>query len=105
MGKPTKGSYIDDLPDTDTDNDAIDSKELTILNNILNIKNTNPEEYNKIKYILYATAIFMVLSLPFSDRILELALPMANSWLILVGLKTVIFFLAFYIICYVNRDE
>ena len=101
MGKKDHGTKLADLPD-DSDDD-IDSKELAVLNSILNVKKTSPEEYNSLKYVMIATCIFMVLSLPFTDRILELALPMANSWLILVGLKTVVFFIAFYIAFYMNK--
>lgn len=101
MGKKNKGTKLDDLPD-DSDSD-IDSKELSVLNSILNVKQKSPKEYNTLKYVMFATGIFMLLSLPFTDRILELALPMAQSWLILVGLKTVIFFIVFYIVFYINK--
>nr|QBK87500.1 MAG: uncharacterized protein LCMAC201_04100 [Marseillevirus LCMAC201] len=101
MGKKDHGTKLADLPD-DSD-DEIDSTELAALNSILNIKKKSPEEYNSLKYVMYATAIFLMLSLPFTDRILELALPMANSWLILVGLKTIIFFIVYYIVFFINK--
>ena len=103
MGKKDRGTKLADLPD-DSD-DEIDSQELAVLNSILNVKKTSPEEYNSLKYIMFATGIFFVLSLPFTDRILELALPIANSWLILVGLKTIVFFIAFYIVFYMNKQK
>ena len=89
-----RGKKLADIPE-DSD-EEIDSKELEVLNTILSVKKKAPDEYNNIKTIFYATAIFAILSLPFTDRILELALPMANSWLVLVGLKTVIFFILYY---------
>lgn len=101
MGKKEHGTKLEDLPE-ESDTEDIDSKELAVLNSILNVKKKNPEEYNKLKYVMFASGLFLLLSLPFTDRILELALPMANSWLILVGLKTVIFFIAYYIIFYMN---
>ena len=103
MGKKDRGTKLADLPD-DSD-DEIDSQELAVLNSILNVKKTSPEEYNSLKYIMFATGIFFVLSLPFTDRILELALPIANSWLILVGLKTIVFFVTFYIVFYMNKQK
>ena len=102
MGKKDHGTKLEDLPE-DSDTEDIDSKELEVLNSILNVKKKNPEEYNKLKYVLFATVLFLLLSLPFTDRILELALPMANSWLILVGLKSIIFFIAYYIVFYMNE--
>lgn len=100
MGK--KGTKLQDLSD-DSD-DEIDSQELAVLNSILNTNKTSPKEYNNVtKYVLFATGIFLILSLPFTDRILELAMPITNSWLILLGLKTVIFFITFYIVFYLNK--
>ena len=96
MGKKKTSTKIDDISE-DSD-DEIDSKELDLLNKILKAKEHSPKEYDTVKYVMYATAIFTILSLPFTDRIFELALPIANSWLILVGLKTIIFFILFYII-------
>lgn len=103
MGKKDHGTKLADLPD-DSD-DEIDSKELAVLNSILNVNKKSPDEYNSLKYVMFATGIFLILSLPFTDRILELALPMANSWLILVGLKTIIFFIVYYIVFYMNKQK
>lgn len=108
MGKKEKesGMKLEDLPDDSDDEGGeqqIDSKELSLLNNILNVNKKAPKEYATLKYVLYATALFLVLSLPFFDRLVELALPMAHSWLILLGLKTIVFFIVFYIIFYMSR--
>ena len=103
MGKKDRGTKLADLPEES--DDEIDSKELAVLNSILNVKKQSPEEYNSLKYVMFATGIFLVLSLPFTDRILELALPMANSWLILVGLKTVVFFIVYYVVFYMNKQK
>jgi len=103
MPKKIKGAKLDELPEDSDDDEDIDSKELSILNSILKSKEKSPEEYNTIKYVMYASGIFALLSLPFTDRILELALPITNSWLILVGLKTIIFFIMFYILFFINK--
>ena len=104
MGKKSRDSTK--LADMSDDSDEeIDSKELSTLNTILNVKKKSPEEYDTLRYVMYASGIFLLLSLPFTDRILELSLPMANSWLILVGLKTIIFFIVFYIIFYMNKQK
>ena len=93
---------IDDLPDTDSE---IDSRELQILNSILNVKTENPEEYSRLRFVFYATALFVLLSLPFTDRIIELATPSATSWLILLILKAVAFFMLYYIVVYSTLGE
>ena len=92
---------LSDIPD-DSD-EEIDSKELAVLNSILKVKKKNPQASDTLKYVLYATAIFLFLSLPFTDRVIELALPIANSWLILIGMKTIVFFILFYIVVYMNK--
>ena len=102
MGRKNKGDIkLQDLP-YDSDEET-DSRELALLNNILSINKRSPEEYNTLKYVLFATGIFIVLSLPFTDRILELAIPVTQSWLILLGLKTILFFILYYIVFYVNK--
>ena len=93
---------LEELPDSDTD---IDSRELEILNTILNIKTDNPEEYSKLRFVFYATAIFVLLSLPFTDRIIELSTPSATSWLILLIIKSIIFFMLYYIVVYSTLNE
>lgn len=104
MGRKNQGMKIEDLPDDDTD-EEIDSEQLRTLNNILNVKEVNPEEYNKLKFIMFASGIFFVLSLPFTERLLELALPAAgSSWLVLLGLKTVLFFIIYYVVFYMQRS-
>lgn len=104
MGKKKKASDIklEDISDSDTE---IDSSSMQTLNNILNVKSKSPETYSTLKYVLYATAIFVILSLPFTDRLLELSVPLASSWLILLGLKTVIFFILYYILFYANMKN
>lgn len=102
MGKKVKeGMKLEDIDESDDED--IDSNELAVLNNILNVKQKAPKEYSTLKYVLYATAIFFLLSLPFLDRVFELAVPLANSWLILIGLKTIVFFILFYIVFYMNN--
>jgi len=88
---------------SEDEEESIESRELALLHNILNTKTTNPKEYASFKHVLYATAIFAVLSLPFTDRLIELALPLTKSWLFLVGIKTIIFFVVFCTIYYFTR--
>lgn len=95
-----KGSLkLSDLPDDDSkdEKDDIDPQDLSIMNEIFK-KDKKALKHTPINYALYATAIFIILSTPFTDRIIELAFPLACSWLILLGTKAVAFFLAFYII-------
>lgn len=86
--------------DTDDYNErkSIQQQELSILNDIFKT-DTKSAKYNGVlKYVLYASVLFLVLSLPFTDRIIELAFPLSASWLILVSVKTIAFFIAFYIL-------
>jgi hypothetical protein len=81
-----------------------DPKDLELLNEILTLQELDPVEYNYIKYVLIATCVFFILSLPVTDTIVSLAFPPANSWLILLLLKTVTFFILFYILYYLTRS-
>ena len=104
------GKLLSELPDSD-DTDADISapadpqpaKELSILNNILQVDSKSPREYARLKYTLFAAMLFMVLTLPFTDRILNLAVPMTNSWLMLVGIKTIAFFVLLYLFTMVAK--
>ena len=89
------------LNDLDTSED-IEPSDIAVLNSILDVKNRNSSQYETLKYVMFATALFVILSLPFTDRLIELAFPMASSWLILVGMKAVLFFIIYYIIYYAN---
>jgi ABC-type uncharacterized transport system YnjBCD permease subunit len=100
--KNSSGTKLDDLP-SDSDIE-VDSKELALLNNILNVSEKSPQEYNTLKFVMYASALFLLLSLPFTDRLLELAIPMTQSWLFLVACKTIVFFVLYYIIFYMNKS-
>jgi glucan phosphoethanolaminetransferase (alkaline phosphatase superfamily) len=102
MGK--KGSVkLDDLP-LESDDEA-QASDLEVLNTILTTNKKNPQEYATLKFVLYATMIFALFSMPITDRVLQLAVPMANSWLVLLGLKTIVFFVIYYIIFYVNKQK
>jgi len=96
------GTKIAELPnDSDVE---VDTKELALLNSILNVDKKSPEQYHStIKYVMTATGIFIVLSLPFIDRLFELALPIARSWLILLACKTILFFVLFYIVFHIMK--
>lgn len=97
--KRTSSSKIEDLPYSD---EAPDSNELEVLSSLLDIHETDPQEYNRLRFVFYATALYALLTLPFVDRIIELSSPIANSWLILLIIKTIMFFILFYIVAYSN---
>jgi hypothetical protein len=101
MAKSSKsgGLKLSEIPDSKDDSDAedIDSQEVAIMNEIFKT-DARSSKYNTMRYIFYATALFIILSIPFTDRIIELAFPMAQSWLVLVGAKSIAFFLAYYVI-------
>ena len=101
----TKTTRLQDLPDDDDVSPEIESEGLQVLTNILDVKSNDPQEYKRFRYILYATAIFILLSLPVTDRLIEISTPIANSWLILLGIKTVVFFFLFYILVYAGTDS
>jgi len=88
-----------DLPETDDDDTISNSKELSFLTNILNMKKKNPTAYHKtFKYVIFATIIFIALSNPLMDKVIKIAMPFTESWLFLLIIKTVLFFLIYYII-------
>lgn len=95
--KKSMSTKIEDLPYSD---EQPDTNELEILSSILDIHETDPVQYNRLKFVFYATAIFVFLSLPFTERVIELAAPLATSWLVLLVLKTIIFFILYYIVVY-----
>jgi hypothetical protein len=88
---------IEDLPASD---ETADTNELEILSSILDVHETDPQEYNRLKFVFYATAIFIFLSLPFVDKVVEMVTPLASSWLVLLVLKTIVFFILYYIVSY-----
>lgn len=73
-------------------------QELSILNDIFKTDPKSVKYSGSLKYVFYAAALFFVLSLPFTDRVIELAFPLSTSWLILVITKTIAFFIAYYIL-------
>jgi hypothetical protein len=89
MGKHKKKPEPEDSDSEEEENS------LNVLSSILNTKDAG---YGNIKYCLYATAIFFVLSLPFTDKMIELVVPVTSSWLILLAVKTIAFFIFYYII-------
>ena len=97
----TNGTKIDDLPD-DSDNVA-DSSELEMMKHILETTK-DPHVFDEFKSVFYATALFFLLGMPMTDRVLELALPITESWLILLAIKTVVFFVIFYILYMINKN-
>ena len=105
MGKSSKSKNkkyvkVEDIPEND---EELSESENELMNSVFSIKNTNPKEYNgRFKYVLFASIAFIVLSLPVLDRLIEMAVPLANSWPILLGIKSVLFFCTFYLIWYAN---
>lgn len=105
MTKAKKSIKLTDIPDDSSDEET-ETYDNNILDNIIKVKKENSEEYNNfLIYIIYATIIFAILSLPIFDQILKYAIPPAQSWLILVGIKTVIFFMIYYIIYNLKRQK
>lgn len=106
MGKKKTSASVrledisDDENDYQNENEGggVDSQELSILNEIFKTNTKSPKYTGSLKYVFYASTLFLILSLPFTDRIIELAFPLSNSWLILVSVKTIAFFIAFYIL-------
>jgi uncharacterized membrane protein len=92
-----KSIKLSDIPDTIQDDNDVNPQEMSVMNEIFRHEKKATKN-SVITYTLYATALFIVLSTPFTDRIIELAFPMTCSWLILLGAKAVVFFLMYYLI-------
>jgi len=103
IGKRSKDNGSTKIENLEVDDVEPEEDELDILESLLDIPHTNPAEYSKLKYVFFATAIFALLSLPFTERIIELATPIANSWLILLIIKTMMFFILYYIVVYAQN--
>jgi hypothetical protein len=48
------------------------------------------------KHIVYATGIFVLMTNPLTDKLITSAFPLSQSWLVLLIVKTVLFFLFMY---------
>jgi len=74
------------------------SDELEILDSLFKEKEVRREALSEFKESLGATALFLVLSLPFFDGLIKRAIPATETGILLMLAKGVIFFLLFYII-------
>lgn len=97
---------LDNISDEESEVDAdtnIDNNQLNALQQILKVSENNPSEWNRLKFVFYATILFAILSLPFIDKIYQLIFSNSSSWLILIAMKIITFFVLYYIIVYLNK--
>ena len=93
---------LDNISDEESEID-IDNNQLNALQQILQVSEKNPTEWNRLKFVFYATILFAILSLPFIDKIYQLIFSNSSSWLILISMKIITFFVLYYIIVYLNK--
>lgn len=85
---------LDSLP---TDEAQSAPKELQIIQKYFDTTDTSSRSYQRVKFVGFATLIFLLVSNPIFDKILEI-LPNMNSSLIRFGVKTILFFVLVYFI-------
>lgn len=81
----------------------VDNNQLNALQEILKVSEKNPSEWNRLKFVFFATILFGILSLPVIDKIYQLIFSNSSSWLILISMKIITFFVLYYIIVYLNK--
>lgn len=73
-----------------------DAKGIAVVNALYPNKK-NKENKDKTKgVVIYATGIFALLSNPGMDKLISTAFPMTNSWLVLMIVKVLLFFILLY---------
>lgn len=104
-----KIQYIDDFTDDDSSSSSSDLNEspqsIDDIKNEALINAILPEEHKskyqkdrRFMFSLYATGVFFLLNIPFLDNLIKSAFPMTESWLVLLAIKTLTFFVILYFI-------
>jgi len=99
---------LKDLPeDSDDDSEEVmnisDAKDYAMVNALYSNKIKKKQQKTFMNLVMYATLLFLGLSIPFMDKIIETAFPISDSWLVLLVLKTGFFFVGMYMIVYNNK--
>jgi len=106
--KSHKIQYIDDFTDDDsssstnsmeTPQSIDDIKNEALINAILPEEEKNKyQKDRRFMFSIYATGVFFLLNIPFLDNLIKSAFPMTESWLVLLAIKTLTFFVILYFI-------
>jgi len=92
-----KSTKLKDIP-SDDDNSSASSEEIATVKKILQTSEKKTPEGSTIRNVLIATFIFAFLASPIVDKISLLIFPNIKSWLIILTVKTIAFFVIFYAI-------
>ena len=105
LKKPEKDTAEIKLPIYDsikslpTNTDIINDLDLQIVNNIFgNNKNIKENVLNEAKDLIIISILFIILSLPQTDKILQKYLPITNNYIYNILLKTILFVLFYWLI-------
>jgi len=73
-------------------------EELQIVDSLFKNQTTRNAIYEELRPIVYAGICFALLSLPFTDMIIQSVLPIAQSKIVRIAIKTILFMFALYTI-------
>ena len=73
-------------------------EELRIVNQIFKDEGSRSAIYDELRPIIYAGIFFLLFSLPFTDVLIQSTLPIAQSRIVRLAIKTIFFMLALYTI-------
>ena len=93
--------FSDDEYSDDEEEDEEDgyTRDIALAHTLVSNKTRKEIKRDETKLsVLYSTGIFLLLSIPITDTLIKTGFPLADSWLILLGIKTVVFFLLVYLI-------
>ena len=90
----------DSIKSLPTNTDIINDLDLQIVNNLFGTSNKSIKEnvLHEAKDLIIISILFIILSLPQTDKILQKYLPITNNYIYNILLKTILFVLFYWLI-------
>ena len=90
----------DSIKSLPTNTDIINDLDLQIVNNLFGTSNKSIKEniLHEAKDLIIISILFIILSLPQTDKILQKYLPITNNYVYNIILKTIIFVIFYWVI-------
>jgi len=90
----------DSIKSLPTNTDIINDLDLQIINNLFGTSNKSIKEnvLHEAKDLIIISILFIILSLPQTDKILQKYLPITNNYVYNIILKTIIFVIFYWVI-------
>lgn len=106
---------LDDFTDIDSDSSSESSsrepslehaKDIALVSAILPKEEREKRQKDKsFMFMIYISGVYFVLNLPWVDTLIQSAFPMTESWLILGGVKTIVFFMIIFVIRMLMKNK